>query len=117
MTLARFAGVLLLAVSVLAACSAPPQEPVEGQQPALSSADGRGLVGQAGGTIISADGKIELVVPAEALRERACQVFCVWGSFISLEVGVDSLGVSEGQLGERLLPVGRHCSLNELARC
>src|SRR5690625_1768370 len=48
---------------------------------------------------------------------RACQVFCVWGSFISLEVGVDSLGVSEGQLGERLLPVGRHCSLNELARC
>src|SRR5690625_7407948 len=69
MTLARFAGVLLLAVSVLAACSAPPQEPVEGQQPALSSADGRGLVGQAGGTIISADGKIEPVVPAEALGE------------------------------------------------
>ena len=51
------------------------------------------------------------------LGRGACQVFCVWGSFISLEVGVDSLGVSEGQLGERLLPVGRHCSLNELARC
>ena len=87
MTLARFAGVLLLAVSVLAACSAPPQEPVEGQQPALSSADGRGLVGQAGGTIISADGKIELVVPAEALREP-----------VELQVGT----VPAETLGDRL---------------
>ena len=47
------------------------------------------------------------VTPAD----RACLVFCV----SVLQVGVDSVGVGGGELGQGLVPVGGDLSFDELA--
>lgn len=44
---------------------------------------------------------------------RACQLFCVRQLGFWLQVGVDSVGVDEGQLGEGLLPAGGDLAFDE----
>jgi hypothetical protein len=44
---------------------------------------------------------------------RACQVFCVSQLGFWLQVGVDSVGVDEGQLGEGLFPAGGDLTFDE----
>ena len=47
----------------------------------------------------------------QAVRQRACQGFCVSG----LQVGGESVGVCGGELGQGLVPVGGDLSFDESA--
>ena len=45
----------------------------------------------------------------------ACQLVCVWGWVFLVEVGVDAVGVGDGELGQGLVPVGGGLALDESA--
>ena len=47
------------------------------------------------------------------MDRRACQVFCVSGHVLGLEVGLDTVGVGECELREGLLPVRGDLALDE----
>ena len=38
---------------------------------------------------------------------------CVWGFVFLVEVGLDAVGVGDGELGEGLFPVGGYLALDE----
>ena len=68
---------------------------------------GRGVLA----CVLSAGQAADCLMMVPVLEARTCPVFCV----SVLQVGVDSVGVGGGELGQGLVPVGGDLSFDELA--